>query len=270
MTREINDPVKLSNIKGLGTLWRFELEYQADSQQLESFITDQIELFEANFSRFRPNSLLSQYNSGRLSRSAIGSEFQSLLELGERFYDETEGVFNFRQGNELVKKGYGGVEGEVDFGGFGKGFLVDKIASLLIQEFRVAGMLINAGGDILTHGRDFDILLEHPQKDGYYIGSVSVKSQGFASSSPFKRTWVDKKTDKLVTHLISHKELKTASYVIAPNATEADFLATTLSLLGDDSNSIEKLNKSYDFEYLLHHGDRVELSDGFPLKRIRN
>lgn len=68
-----------------------------------------------------------------------------------------------------------------DFGGFGKGYIVDKTIKLLIEE-NVNHALVNAGGDLYAVGRQ-QVGIEHPLLKGkdmmkFYIEDISLATSG--------------------------------------------------------------------------------------------
>ena len=70
----------------------------------------------------------------------------------------------------------------LDFGGFGKGWLVDKIAAMVDGP-----VIVNGGGDIYVKGPRQPLLIEHPLTAGQAIGSVAVGDESLCSSSRQKR-----------------------------------------------------------------------------------
>ncbi|NJK71469.1 MAG: FAD:protein FMN transferase [Thermales bacterium] len=138
--------------------------------------------FNQNYSRFDENSLVSQLNKNK-ELEVDNEEFIELLRLGIIYYTKTNKIFNFLLEGQLTNLGYDKdytfqeknnqlklpspsldliiqtktiflKKGGVDFGGFGKGFLIDKISKILQSQFQLQNFIINAGGDIfLSHQR---------------------------------------------------------------------------------------------------------------------
>jgi len=80
---------------------------------------------------------------------------------------------------------------ELDFGGIGKEYAVDRAASLLSQN-KVAHALINFGGDIRALGPHPDetpwrIGLAHPRKKGALLRTVPLYSGALATSGDYER-----------------------------------------------------------------------------------
>ncbi len=245
----------------LGTRWWIELfdkVQNVDSLFIE--IKDMIDTFERDYSRFQSDSFVSRVNKER-ELTCVSSEFITLLECGRQWHKHSSGVFNILLGNILEADGYGNFKGDVDttcianpqtdlilredhillsaglidLGGIGKGYLIDKIADHL-SEHTASRYLINGGGDMRITMREtapIELYLEDPRHNSVYIAKIEIIDGAFAASSPHKRTWQNKDTLKKHTHLTNptdRETTQTPSFVVAPSATDADVLATTLSI----------------------------------------
>lgn len=252
---------EIGPIEKLGTVWRFEF-FDLDQNripEIERKIVEVMDAFEGNYSRFKEDSLLSRLNNNRRLDLRGKREIREMLQIALEAYRTTNGVFNIAIGGYLERIGYDaqysfqsqetveiprldqvlqlteqstmlddGVK--IDFGGFGKGYLIDVLANLFRQEWGLEFFLINGGGDICVssdHGKPVEIGLENPVSKKI-IGTVPLLNQGFASSSPHLRSWTDQDGNRR-DHLVGEGEKKTV-YVVAPNATWADIWATTLSI----------------------------------------
>lgn len=254
-------------LQALGTSWWVEIFDELNNKKRQTiysslmlFITE----FENKYSRFKADSLISILNKeGRLHQPP--ADFLSMLKTSFTLYDTTEGIFNIMVGTTLIDTGYDAnysfvikkeqsqipnpndvitvtdsavilKEGVIDLGGIGKGYLIDALASLLKEQFGVLYFLINGGGDMFgtsEQGKPITLYLEHPTKVETYLGTVDIFNQGFAASSPHKRSW--KSAGKHYSHIISTHSSETvekpdATFVLAESATTADTLATTLLL----------------------------------------
>ncbi|NCN12062.1 FAD:protein FMN transferase [Candidatus Kaiserbacteria bacterium] len=251
--------------QALGTQWSVEIFDEKDSAVLESafrtlehFVQD----FEATYSRFKADSLVSILNQDRMLHTP-SEECHALLTYGKQLYLRTNTHFNFLTGNIQEARGYDATysftpdesktltpgnpvtdlhitaekielsQGNIDLGGFGKGYLIDELATLLQKEYSLQYFLINGGGDLYAtsdHGTPIQIFLEHPTKPSHFIHTTTIKQQGFAASSPFKRMWHS--GDKTYTHIVANSETpRIASFVKAKTARDADAFATTTLLL---------------------------------------
>lgn len=113
--------------------------------------------------------------------------------------------------SEKAGKKYVKLSSPIELGGVGKGYAVDKMGEKL-QDF--PGFFINAGGDILTKGRDengkkWRIYFEHPTDPQQVIGFVDAENLALACSSPSKRKWRDKH------HLVDPLTKKPADKMLA-------------------------------------------------------
>ncbi len=130
---------------------------------------------------------------------------------------------------------------EIDFGGMGKGYAIDRVAEFL-QGMQVPLFTIDAGGDILVKGH-MKILLEHPDDFSKAIGEVMLHNQAIAGSAGNRRKWgehhhiINPKTGQ------SEKSMK-AVWVISETALDADAYATSLFAAGFEKaiDLIQKLS----------------------------
>lgn len=253
--------------QALGTQWWVEIFDETSnevlenaSNTLENFTRD----FETKYSRFKSDSLISKLNRERKLENP-DDECRALLGYGKQLYLRTNTHFNLLTGHIQEARGYDStysftphepdkltpgnpitdllissekielLNGNIDLGGFGKGYLIDELTSLLREQFSLQHFLINGGGDMYgtsKHGEPIQIFLEHPTKPSHFIHATTLKDQGFAASSPFKRVW--NSGDKTYTHIISNTEApRVASFVKAGSARDADAFATTALLLNE-------------------------------------
>ncbi|MDB6167470.1 MAG: ApbE family lipoprotein [Verrucomicrobia bacterium] len=183
--------------------------------------------FEAKYSRFRPDSLVSRINSaaGR-EWVAIDPEMEQMLKLCETLHFMTHGVldatalplirlWNYKAeqpvvptpaqiadarrlvGWPKVQRAPGKVflpeEGmALDFGGFGKEYAVDMVAQLALDH-GIANALVDFGHDLRALGAPpgkpaWHIGLEDPAKPGTVSASVALTGgKGIASSGDYIR-----------------------------------------------------------------------------------
>lgn len=145
--------------------------------------------FEKQFSRFLPNSELSQFNRTAGPRTSITPEFRDLLIAAKQISSTTEGLFNPFILPALQRAGYTksmvkGYEHEphddysnlqvatpdqliigdtwasipygsaIDMGGCGKGYLADKLSEMVKEDASIKGYWFSLGGDIVGGGYD--------------------------------------------------------------------------------------------------------------------
>lgn len=212
--------------------------------------------FDTAYSRFKPDSLVSQLATNGVL-AGPPQELLDMLTLGKQLYEATHGVFNLTVGAALSELGYGSKhtgdqllpnpweviqwnEKEVtvpkglvlDFGGLGKGWLIDKIAEMLRQN-GVERFIVNGGGDLYvqnTHPIEF--ALEDPLLDRKVLQTVHIQRGALAGSNVLKRSWDNNGVHK--HHIInpatgdSSESGVVASYVLAQSAVIADSMATVL------------------------------------------
>lgn len=175
--------------------------------------------FESEFSRFLPDSSLSQLNQRKTLQ--VSPRFLDLIQLSLWYHKSTSGFFNplvqvahlwyshsFESGiftttdtpidmdMSRIKVVWNtisiGENQELDFGGIGKWYAVDKAGEIL-RLFGYENFFINAGGDIIAHGNNTSgvpwvIGIENPFT-GVIDGSFSLLNQAVATSWRYKRTW---------------------------------------------------------------------------------
>ena len=222
-------PLRVLAWTALGT--RCSVQYSATSaaqaQAFETAAVGWVAAFEAKYSRFRPDSLLSRINAAAgLAPVAIDAEMEGLLALGDRLHFMTQGVldptalpllrlWDYKAVNprlptedELVAArrlvGWKKVQrtpGHVflpergmalDFGGFGKEWAVDIVVQIA-RDHGLPAALVDFGHDLRAFGVPpgrpaWHIGLEDPANPGATKGSLALtQGQGVASSGDYLR-----------------------------------------------------------------------------------
>lgn len=260
----------------LGTSWWIEVFDTITAHTLESLRSD-IESFandyENRYSRFKPDSLVSRLNHERVLFSPDDTCI-SIFTYAKQLYMRSNTKFNVLTGHILEGRGYDARysftpnssafavagnpitdldistdeirihQGTIDFGGFGKGYLIDLLVEELQTKYQLTDFLVNGGGDMFgaTHtNQPIDIFLEHPTIENTTIYQTTITNQGFAASSPFKRRW--KMADGETSHIVSQTDVsETGNFVKAVNARDADAFATASLLM--TPREIEQLAKT--------------------------
>ena len=265
----------------LGTRWWCEVINGAVDDALRLSIDDAVQQFVADYSRFDENSLLSQLcRDGYLNHPP--AEMVAMLEFAREVFDTTDGVFNISVGGVLERAGYGhGVGGEtnnalwsetvisdniirvpkgarLDFGGFGKGWLIDKLADLFRQH-GVEQFIINGGGDLFVQSNTpVELSLEHPLDATKQIGTTQVQRGGLAVSSTIKRQW--QKNGATHHHIIdpslgaSSQSGVASVYAKAPTVLIADTLATVLIV---NPSLKQKLERYFSAQVIIVYFDQL-------------
>jgi thiamine biosynthesis lipoprotein len=225
-------PLRKLSFPALGTVC--EVQYAApggDAQAaaFERAATGWVNAFEAKYSRFRPDSLVSRINAaaGR-DWTAVDAEMEVMLRLCDTLHFMTQGVldptalplirlWNYKAENPRVPSapeiaaaralvGWKKVQrspGRVflpepgmalDFGGFGKEYAVDFVAQIAV-EHGIPAALVDFGHDLRAVGAPpgrpaWHIGLEDPRNPGTAAGSIVVVWKGVASSGDYLRCFV--------------------------------------------------------------------------------
>lgn len=224
-----NLPLRKLAFAALGTTC--EVQYaapngDAQASAFERAAVSWVQAFEAKFSRFRPESLVSRINAaaGR-AWVEIDAEMETLLQLCDTLHAMTQGIldptalpliqlWNYKAENPRIPSaeeitraralvGWKKVQrapGKIflpvagmalDFGGFGKEYAVDFVAQLALDH-GLPGALVDFGHDLRALGQPpgrpaWHIGLEDPKKPGTSAGSVALVGKGIASSGDYIR-----------------------------------------------------------------------------------
>lgn len=208
-----------------------EIQYAVDDPErgrtFERAAISWVEAFEAKYSRFRPDSLISRINAaaGR-EWIAIDDETEQLFKLCDTLNFLTQGIldptmlplirlWNFKAPNPVVpspeevtqarslvgwkklQRAAGKVclpqpEMALDLGGFGKEYAVDVVAQIAVDH-GIENVLVDFGHDLRAMGKPperpaWHIGLENPMRPGEAAGSIGVTAnRGVASSGDYIR-----------------------------------------------------------------------------------
>jgi thiamine biosynthesis lipoprotein len=285
----------------LGTSWWVEIqvESQSRSQTLELFgqVLDRCRQFESIFSRFDKQSKIFELNQTNVLYFD-DPEIYEVLNFGIQLINKTQGLFTPLVGADLEASGYDSeysfvasegarVMGEkilefspelirisqdakIDIGGYGKGWLVDKLSQYLLSQ-NILTFTINAGGDMYICGygsieNDKTVYLEHPDLDSTnrYVGEITVRTLALASSSTNRRQWQDQHGNQH-SHIINPATKSSQHGVIATYTSGASCLAA------DVASTVLLINPEFDIqsifadvEYLIVFADqRFRASPGY-------
>lgn len=250
---------------------RFWIEDLAGKQipvTVQKQITAYVNAFDDKYSRFKPGSLVSELAANGTLHNPP-SELIAMLALGKLLYDATNGVFNVTVGAALSGFGYGSKHtGDkvfanpwgaitwskktvkvpkglvLDFGGLGKGWLIDRIAEIL-RKNGIKRFIVNGGGDLyIQNTQPVEFALEDPLAEGKVLQTVRITQGALAGSNTLKRSWDSHGVRK--HHIINPKTGDSsdgdtiASYVLADSAVIADSLATVLIIDPTQKDSLEQ------------------------------
>ncbi len=155
-----------------------------------------------------------------------------------------------------------------DFGGVGKGWIVDKVVEFL-QTTGVKEGIIDAGGDLRVWGnRIWNIGIKSPYTNGL-TAIVKLKNKAAATSGDYENYFIHK--SKKYHHIINPATGYPAESgfnsvsVIADNCSAADGFSTALFISGKNGiNKIEALG----YKCIMISGNEKYFSDGLKIKLL--
>jgi len=268
--------------EALGSTVLLTLVDSANPSVIDSYFTtmwDMVRQFESRFSRFIKTSELTYFNYNSGKRTVISPQFHDLLVTSKKLATKTDGIYTPFILPALQHAGYKGswpypslVEDDLDysdrivesyknlhiskawaeipnntaieFGGVGKGYLLDELASYLGN--KVVGFWFSLGGDIICNGSDVDqqawqIGVQHALNPDVNIIPISNKDRAtlaIATSGITKRRGDNE--NKKWHHIIDPRSLKPAdtdvvtATVYMRQAVIADVYAKCAVILGAD------------------------------------
>jgi thiamine biosynthesis lipoprotein len=237
---------------------------------LAQFAIDEVKRIETKYSRYRSNSVVSQIaaRSGR-DWTVCDDETMALLDYADTLFVKSDGLFditsgvlrrawNFQQAElpsdetlqtlcalvdwasiqrdgrrvRLPKVGM-----ELDFGGFGKEYAVDRAASALVAQGVKHGY-VNLAGDIRVLGPQFQgqpwrIGIQNPRQRDGLIASIELASGAVATSGDYERAF--EYGGRRYCHILHPRSGRPVNYwrsvsVLASSALEAGSF-TTIAML---------------------------------------
>lgn len=275
----------------IGTRWEIETGAALDDQLAER-IKERIDRFDRTYSRFRPDSLVSQVAAAPAGGVfAFPEDAVALFELYDRLFTATQGGVDPLVGRRLELLGYDASyslisaehepdidrprwssdvsrEGRVvatrrpvviDVGAAGKGYLVELVSAML-RDAGLPEFVIDASGDIRHAGANgIRIGLEHPLDPSQVVGVAHLANAALAASATTRRAWgdglhhvLDARSGKPVSDVL-------ATWVVADDAAVADGLATALFV-----SDPRRLAERFRFTYVRMLSDgRAEVSPDF-------
>lgn len=285
--------------KAMGT--DFSIALVSDSDTLMQTVAQEAETmiraYEARFSRFIPESELSQLN---IKKDMVVSDvFLQVTQEAYRNYRRTQGIFNplvqierlgydrdftkIRTHKKTLptepydidfsstridthKKRIVLRDGQkLDFGGFLKGYLAEILCTHITHTYpTISGVIVNIGGDLHTKGLDeknkpFTFAIYNPvtQKDIL----VQITNKSLATSGTYQRTW--KHANTHIHHFLDPTGLHNpetpyvSASVIYPDGGASEAYAKTLLLLGPEKASILLSNTHMQYVVITHTGDVI-------------
>jgi thiamine biosynthesis lipoprotein len=259
--------------EGIGTQWEISTPVPL-SGPVRTRLADRVELFDADWSRFRSDSRVSAL-ARTPGRYEFPDEAGQLGALYRALYGITDGAMTPLIGASLERLGYDAgyslkptgsplaappweevlewagttitttAPVVMDIGAAGKGLLVDLLADELVAE-GLESFVIDASGDLLARGPlPTEVALEHPYNPAQAIGIVPLTGRALCASASNRRTWGDGLHHVLDGTTGQPVRTAVATWALADTAMLADALATALFFVPG-----EQLQEEFGFSWL--------------------
>ena len=244
----------------------------SSAQKTADLAIAEVARIEAKYSRYRDDSVLSQINqSAGLGATTVDTETAALLDYADACYLQSDGLFDISSGvlrrvwnfsqpriptreeinQVLMHIGWQKIAWhrpvlslpagmEIDFGGIGKEYAADRVASVCMEHGAQHGF-VNLGGDIRVFGPHPDgspwsIGIAHPRRDDRVLASIAIPSGAIATSGDYERYFeIDGKRYCHILHPqtgFPASDLRAVT-VVAPLCTVAGSLCTMAMLKGN-------------------------------------
>ncbi len=241
---------------------------------------------EKKYSRYIKNNIVDKINSANGQTVSIDEETNRLLDYAQHCFELSDGLFDITSGvlrkawkfdgsnNIPTQKTISAVMNKVgwekisrkkltiqmqagmqlDFGGIGKEYAVDRTAALIAQQF-THHVLVNFGGDICAagprkNGEAWEIGLQDPEKNNAVVATVKLKKGAVATSGDLNRFLL--KDGVRYTHILNPQtgwpveNAPRQVTVLANTCIDAGILSTFAILQGKDA---EKFLIAQEVEY---------------------
>ncbi|MBL4764579.1 MAG: FAD:protein FMN transferase [Colwellia sp.] len=259
--------------------------------KLGELIATEVWRIEDKYSRYDHRSVCSAINNHAGHSVAIDEETYLLLNFAEQCYQLSDGLFDISSGilrkvwsfqgaqasegnndkfptaeqvkQMLINVGWRKIyfdqkqitleKGmEIDFGGIGKEYAVDR-AIILAKQLTNSPVLVNLGGDLAVtasrlNNEPWQVAIEHPDTDNNHINFadmiISLKSGALATSGDARRYLI--KNGKRYGHILNAKtgwpidQAPRSITVVAPQCIQAGILATLALLQGANAEQFLK------------------------------
>lgn len=258
----------------------------SEAEKLASLAFSEARRIEYKFSRYRQDNIVYQINNSRGEPVHLDEESAQLLGYASECYKLSDGMFDVTSGvlrrawrfdgqeakpdKEKIKSllelvGWSKVEYaaheirlregmEIDLGGLGKEYAVDKVV-VMLQQASSCPVMVNFGGDLravsLDEADDPWVLgIEDPEEEDEAIGEIKIRDGAVATSGDARRfcTYMGER----LGHILNPKTGWPAKHaprsvtVVADFCMVAGFLATMSILHGKNA---EKFLKTQDVVY---------------------
>ena len=250
------------------------------AMQVAQCVSREVWRIEDKYSRYDTRSICSQINSSAGEKMAIDEETFLLLNFAEQCYQLSDGLFDISSGVLRKVWSFDSASGEcqhfpsqtevsqllclvgwsrvifdqksislpknmeLDFGGIGKEYAVDR-AILLAKKLTDEPMLVNLGGDLAVTGsrlnnQPWQVAIEHPDSDalGQPQDMIVALKQGALATSGDARRYLIKEGIRY-GHVLNAKtgwpiiNAPRSITTVAPQCIQAGILATLALLQGE-------------------------------------
>jgi len=279
---------------GIGTRWQVDTSVPLTGLVLHR-ILDTVERFDATWSRFREDSVVS-----RMREAVDGGTFSfpeegaAIFDLYDQLHDASGGAVDPFVGADLEALGYdaayslspieplpepAGVDRwrswadrdggtlttdravTLDVGAVGKGLLVDIISEMLTAEGQT-DFVVDGSGDMRHRGtQTLRVGLEHPLHADRVIGVAEVQDAAICASATNRRRWAAGLHHVVDARTGRPTDDVIATWAVAPTAAQADGWSTALFFTEPDS-VVEPEQDSVEWVRVLASGE-VRSSPGF-------
>ncbi|WP_333686944.1 FAD:protein FMN transferase [Methylococcus capsulatus] len=200
-------------------------ETETEARAVAREAIGEVQVLEARYSRYRPDSLLSRINAQAGSKTGVvvDDEMAALLDYARTCYEQSDGLFDVTSGILRRAWNFAGdrlpeprdveallervgwnklrwerpvlrfeVPGmELDFGGIGKEYAADRAATRCLERGITAGV-VNLGGDLRVvgphpDGTAWEVGINHPREHGKLLATLSVRSGAITTSGDYER-----------------------------------------------------------------------------------
>ncbi|MDX2040832.1 MAG: FAD:protein FMN transferase [Acidobacteriota bacterium] len=211
-----------------------------DEQHLEAVavaVLEEIARLDGVLSRFDPRSEIARVNRQAAKQFVrVDRELFALLETCEQARQLTDGYFDVTRGGgwELDAASCSvrlATESQIDLGGIGKGFALDRGREILWRFNVESGLLQGGTSSVLAVGQEvWPIDLRHPLTPELVIGQIELANCSL-SCSAVRRS--EQKTSDIVNPLTGEAIFgKACCFVLAADATTAEIYSTALLAMG--------------------------------------
>ena len=252
---------------------------EAHARRAAAAATADVHRIEAKYSRYRDDSVTTRINRAAGGPPvAIDGETAALLAYADRCHALSDGLFDLTSGvlrrawdwrqtpprlpdeaalaAMVALVGWAGVEWnerairlprvgmEIDFGGIGKEYAADRMATICM-EHGIAHGLVNLGGDVRAIGPQQDgapwrVGIRHPRREGSAIATVDLADGAVATSGDYERYF--EIGGRRYCHILHPRTGMPAAYwqsvsVVAPLCVVAGSCATIAMLREQDGEA---------------------------------